>query len=314
MTVTYGQVFKELRESRNMKMKDVAEGIISTQTLRRFEAGETNVTIDVLMQLLQRIVVDSIDFMYKYATEGGEMTGINPVLEAKIQEYEMIRDVSGAISYCKEYLKKENPSLYDRLWIMGYINNKIMYSPDSVSAILQENERLVLEHLNSIDDYYSADYALITGILNSKSENQFFSQEFVQICLEKILAKKHFPVEHELGYFLEVVERHLLLAGIAWLSRQGEYELAESYCLRSIESLQSNRRATVDGEIINNYAALSQIQLRQNKVEGVELANKVVAFYDARIALTHENYKIDKRRDFVNYVYQLNKTGVDFNF
>lgn len=49
-------------------------------------------TIDVLMQLLQRIVVDSIDFMYKYATEGGEMTGITPVLEAKIQEYEMIRE------------------------------------------------------------------------------------------------------------------------------------------------------------------------------------------------------------------------------
>lgn len=61
-------------------------------------------------------------------------------------------------------------------------------------------------------------------------------------------------------------------------------------------------------------AVLAQVKLRQNKVEGVELANKVVAFYDARIALTHENFKIDKRRDFVDYVYQLNKTGVDFNF
>lgn len=310
--ISYGEVFRKLRESRNISLKQAAEGIVSYQTLRRFELGETDVTLEVLMKLLQRIVVEFLDFIHKYEREGGVVPGANPVLDEKIREYELRADISGAISYCKQYLKNENLSFYDRLVIMTYVNTKVIYLPSPVPAILQENERIVLDYLQSVDDYYSVDYALIISLLQSKSGNQFFSQEFVQICLDKILEKDRLTGEIDL--IMELVERHLLLAGIAWLSRKGEYELAESYCLHAIEGLRLNRRKSVENEIIASYEVLAQIKLRQNKVEGVELANKIVAFYDARIALTHEIYKIDQRRDFVDYVYQLNKTGVDFDF
>ena len=314
--ISYGEVFKKLRESRNMSIKQAAEGIVSYQTLRRFELGETDVTLEVLMKLLQRIVVELIDFLHEYTHEGGVLPTTNPSLEAKIREYELREDISGAISYCKKYLKDENPSFNDRLLIMAYINTKSIYSPPTVPTILKENEQFLLDYLQSVDDYYTADYILIITILQSKSDNQFLSKEFVQNCLEKILEKKQAKnhLLDELDVIVEMVEDQFILSGISWLSRKGEDELAESYCLRVIERLRSNAQRTVDNEIIANYEVLAQIKLRQNKVEGVALANKVVAFYDARIALTNEVHKIDKRRYFVDSVYQLNKTGVDFDF
>lgn len=37
----HGKIFKKLREERGYKLKDVADGVVSTRTLMRFEADET---------------------------------------------------------------------------------------------------------------------------------------------------------------------------------------------------------------------------------------------------------------------------------
>ena len=48
----HGKVFKHLRLERGFKLKDVAGDVVSVQTLRRFEADETSVSIAVLEKLL----------------------------------------------------------------------------------------------------------------------------------------------------------------------------------------------------------------------------------------------------------------------
>ena len=44
----HGRGFKELREERGYKIKDVAGDVISTRTLTRFEADETSLPIATL--------------------------------------------------------------------------------------------------------------------------------------------------------------------------------------------------------------------------------------------------------------------------
>ena len=59
----HGKVFKHLRLERGFKLKDVAGDVVSVQTLRRFEADETSVSIAVLEKLLENLGVDYIDYI-----------------------------------------------------------------------------------------------------------------------------------------------------------------------------------------------------------------------------------------------------------
>ena len=113
-------------------------------------------------------------------------------------------------------------------------------------------------------------------------------------------------------------ERLLLLlnSAIALLSRRGHVEEAEGYCIKAIELLKEHY-VHVTYFIFHvtsfNYI-LAQIQLKLNKPEGVELANKCIRLLDAQIDLNHilvDNLTKDK---LVKWFYERNKTGIDFEF
>lgn len=57
-----------------------------------------------------------------------------------------------------------------------------------------------------------------------------------------------------------------------------------------------------------------QIQLRLNKSEGVELANKCIRVLDAQIDLYNMKLDILAREILVKNFYERNKTGIDFEF
>ena len=48
----HGSIFKKLREERGYKLKDVADGVVSTRTLMRFEADETSISLAFFDKLL----------------------------------------------------------------------------------------------------------------------------------------------------------------------------------------------------------------------------------------------------------------------
>ena len=48
----YGKIFKQLRLERVLRLKGVAGDIIFTQTLRRFEADETSISLVVFEKLI----------------------------------------------------------------------------------------------------------------------------------------------------------------------------------------------------------------------------------------------------------------------
>ena len=59
----HGKVFKELRLERGVKLKDAAGEVISAQTLRRFEADETSVSLVVFEKLLGSLGIGYIEYL-----------------------------------------------------------------------------------------------------------------------------------------------------------------------------------------------------------------------------------------------------------
>lgn len=307
--ITYGEVFKKLRNNRNMTMKSVAEGIVSIQTLRRFELGKTSVAFDIFSQLLDRIAVNYSDFFYEFFKHNHKSE-----LEEELGKLQLDGNFTKMASYIKQYLQKKDITLSERIFIAtaakGFIGSIISPTPSAV----KENERIVIDYLGKIDEFYTSDYGLLYSLFNSNDEEPLFTLEFIKHCIEAVLNQKVVPYT-PLAYERKLSQRRLLRSAISYLSRRGELELAEEYCIQSIEKMKSD---TYDEALIENiiiqHSVLAQIQLRRGKPEGVELANRVVAMYDSRIALYNHNLDIMLRRDLVKHLYEINKTGIEFDF
>lgn len=60
----FGELYRQFRESRGIRLKDVAKAGISTSQLSRFEKGQTDLTISKFMLILDEINVPIDEFMY----------------------------------------------------------------------------------------------------------------------------------------------------------------------------------------------------------------------------------------------------------
>ena len=102
----------------------------------------------------------------------------------------------------------------------------------------------------------------------------------------------------------------------ACLSRRGYAEEAEEKCLKAIELLKTNYSKLTHFNFHMNafYFILVQIQLRLNKPEGVELANRCIRILDAQIDLYDMQSDILAREILAKNFYERNKTGIDFEF
>lgn len=155
-------------------------------------------------------------------------------------------------------------------------------------------------------------YAL-TFILRTIKEDEF-SDDFVRRVIQENLK----PIKTDNFFSIDKGERSLLLlnSAIALLSRRGFIEEAEEYCLKAIELLKEhyNNVTHFMFHLISFNYILAQIQLKLNKPEGVELANKCIRYIDAQIALTNMLGDSLTRDRLVKMFYDRNKTGIDFEF
>lgn len=81
--------------------------------------------------------------------------------------------------------------------------------------------------------------------------------------------------------------------------------------LDSIDIILSHIKQTF---AVHIYKLLARIKLAQNQVEVVELANKCIRQIDVLIDLYNSKKEINNRKDYVERFYELNKTGLEFDF
>ena len=303
----HGKIFKQIREGRGVKLKDAAGDAISVRTLIRFEADETSVSLEIFEQLLRNIGVGYHDYFSEYL----------PLIEADqtgfLREARQL-DISGNYSAIKtlaiKTLEKEVVPINTRLFIEQYLS---VLSETAGPQIVRENRVVVIDHLKKIDVHNVNELFALAFILRTTTEEEF-SNDFVRRIINKNLK----PTNSDNIFSSERGERSLFILNnaIALLSRRGFVEEAEEYCIKAIDLIKThyNNLTHFIFHLTSFNYILAQMQLKLNKPEGVELANKCIRLLDAQIDIN--DLLVDKltRERLVKWFYERNKTGIDFEF
>ena len=303
----HGKVFKQIREERGIKLKDAAGDAISVRTLIRFEADETSVSLDVFEKLLVNIGIKYHDYFSEYIPLVG--FDISEFLK-EVRNLDSSGSTTAIRSLAIKSLQKDNISMNERL----YIDQIISISGDLEGPkIIKENREIVLNHLRSIDSHNSNEMLTLTFMLRTSTAEEF-SDDFIRRVIEENMK----PVISDSIFSVDRSERSLILVhgAVALLSRRGFVEEAEERCIEAINLLKTHyTNVTYFQYHMNafNYI-LAQIQLKLNKPEGVELANKCIRYLDAQIALNNLLADNLTRDRLVKWFYERNKTGIDFEF
>lgn len=303
----HGKVFKELRLERGVKLKDAAGEVISAQTLRRFEADETSVSLVVFEKLLGSLGIGYIEYL----------TELLPRLESDYKEltidvlkFARVGNYSGMMTHLVRKLKDDKITLSERLFIAVMITGYSGILPEK----FKENNKILLEYFQGIEMLSLNEKAALNGIITTSSTKEI-PLEFVRRTIADSLSYN--PDVEGINIISTIISFRILHSSIGFLLRSGNCNEAEEICKKVIEILDliditlSHIKPTF---AVHTYILLAQIKLAQNKVEGVELANKCIRQIDASIDLYNSTKEINNRKDYVDRFYELNKTGVEFDF
>lgn len=303
----HGKVFKDLRLERGVKLKDAAGEVISAQTLRRFEADETSVSLVVFEKLLGSLGIGYIEYL----------TELLPRLESDYKEltidvlkFARVGNYSGMMTHLVRKLKDDKITLSERLFIAVMITGYSGILPEK----FKENNKILLEYFQGIEMLSLNEKAALNGIITTSSTKEI-PLEFVRRTIADSLSYN--PDVEGINIISTIISFRVLHSSIGFLLRSGNCYEAEEVCKKVIEILDliditlSHIKPTF---AVHTYILLAQIKLAQNKVEGVELANKCIRQIDASIDLYNSTKEINNRKDYVDRFYELNKTGVEFDF
>lgn len=303
----HGKVFKELRLERGVKLKDAAGEVISAQTLRRFEADETSVSLVVFEKLLGSLGIGYIEYL----------TELLPRLESDYKEltidvlkFARVGNYSGMMTHLVRKLKDDKITLSERLFIAVMITGYSGILPEK----FKENNKILLKYFQGIEMLSLNEKAALNGIITTSSTKEI-PLEFVRRTIADSLSYN--PDAEGINIISTIITFRILHSSIGFLLRSGNCNEAEEVCKKVIEILDliditlSHIKPTF---AVHTYILLAQIKLAQNKVEGVELANKCIRQIDAAIDLYNSTKEINNRKDYVERFYELNKTGVEFDF
>ena len=304
----HGSIFKKLREERGYKLKDVAGDVISTRTLMRFEADETSISLAIFEKLLENCGLLYLDYLAYYYE--------NSTKEIKKREYvnkyiNLVQSgsISDVVNECKKELKKTDIYYSKRLQILYYMD--IMGWKEQ-SVLFNENKRIISEKLELMNKLgWDEIYALSILISNGKKDE--YSVEYIDRIIEDCL--KNISSENNFIRFMAIAYCTLLHTALAFLSRNGYFELAEKRCKETLQ-LYSQNLFLISIESMYNTALgiLAKVYLRQNKKEGVELANKAMKYHSILAEITDISYYKHVSDQVYKSFCEVNKTGIDIEF
>ena len=302
----HGSIFKKLREERGYKLKDVTGDVISTRTLMRFETDETSISIAVFEKLLENCGIEFLDYLVYYYDNANIETS---EFSKKINEYLQSGSPSKIVNECKKELKKKNIELSKRLDILSAIQ-AVGWKEDR--ELFDNNKRIIREIIESTNKLGWNEIAGLKFLINSASREEY-SVEYIDRIIEECL--QNIPVRNYLSQYVGGAYCNLLISSLAFLSRNGYYELVEKRCKEAIEFLDEQSLLI---EKMYFYAEvmriLATVYLRQNKKEGIELANKVLKYKNIIAEITDDAYYKRLRDIAYKNFCEVNKTGIDIEF
>ena len=280
--------------------------MISTRTLMRFEADETSISISIFEKLLDNLNINYLDYFTFYLDNTDFET---TEFANKLQKLLQSGSSSKLVNECKKELKKKDIDFSKRLTILIYLNN-ILWDKDK--ELFEENRRLIKDRIDSLDKLGSDEIYGLFILIYSSSKGDY-SVEYIERVIEDCF--KNIPVRNYLSKYMSAAYCDLLKVALSFLVREGYYELAEKRCKETLKLFNENplliNRAAFSKEVV---AIMAMLYLRQNKEEGVILANKILKYEDIVAEITGDSYYRQVRNVTYEAYCKVNNTGIDIEF
>ena len=302
----HGSIFKKLREERGYKSKDVAGDVISTRTLTRFEADETSLPIATFEKLLENCGILPIDYLAYY---NNCIEDENTEFSRRMDKYLKSGFTAKVINECKRELKKKEIDFVRRIYILLFM---IILNHRDDSEFFDENKRIIKEKIESTNKLGWNELGSLATLSIITSREDFtveYIDRIIEECIHNISTKNY------LSNFMSIKYAELLGTLLGFLSRNGYYSLAEKRCNETLNLFKNHPMSSfTDKFYFGLIGILAMIYLRQNKVEGVELANKFLKYENMLVEITDDPYVKSTADSNYKALSKVNKTGIDFEF
>ena len=112
----HGEFIKKIRKEKHLTQKELAEGILSKNFLSKFERGESKITSEIFMNLLERLNVSLDEFEQLVTSKHSQKEFLQ-----KLDTFKSQKDV-----YLLENLKEEEKQLFQSDRNRRHLHNQIL--------------------------------------------------------------------------------------------------------------------------------------------------------------------------------------------
>ncbi|MBP1048484.1 helix-turn-helix transcriptional regulator [Enterococcus sp. BWM-S5] len=198
-----GQVFKELRERKGLKVSETADGVVSPQFLRKFERGDSNISLSNYFLLLNRMNLSVEEFIYEWQGET-----VDNWLRETEHELDTVSHSGNSLMFKRlvnSYEEKYEETKEQRFYHMALVSKNIYNRFFSVSS--EVDMAIVADYLREVEDWGQYEFFLATyALMPFETEELFLRAE--QTFRRKVA--KHAALHHQVTDFLLHVIFHMI--------------------------------------------------------------------------------------------------------
>lgn len=296
----YGETFRQIREERNLSLKEAARNIITPQALGRFEKGETQIGLENLGRLLVSVGVTWKDFIKECREESVDYIFYDRDIVDLCDNLEKV--ISAQAQKGNATFFEDNPLLKTAVFDLELYS----YGVETNNATLTPEVSQLFEYINNRYAWYELDWYIFSHTINL-----FQTEALVFRTME--LFKR---LECERSSLDSIATSLNILTHILKNLRQREEYAVGEYIIRKLDDFYIRFGADL---FLHHYLAYSfqksYILLKQGNPDGVSFTEKL---YKDLVYLEHMSFipvNYCKNKDkLVAEALRINNTGLHLNF
>lgn len=180
MQKVVGEVFKIIREVKGLTLKEVADNIVSTAQLSRFERGISGITIDTFYLCLKNMNVPLDEFQWVYHNY---TQTLDIQFSTKLSEAYLNQDVTKIKSILKDCLQFEEENPDQKLYrLKTIVVLAILFYCVPSEVVSNEDVQFLMDYLFSVEEWGRFELWIFTnavGLMNVASL-ELFTNEMVK--------------------------------------------------------------------------------------------------------------------------------------
>ncbi|AND80137.1 Rgg/GadR/MutR family transcriptional regulator [Streptococcus pantholopis] len=176
-SMALGELYKELRMARGLRLKDIAQDNLSMPQLSRFENGQTMLAADKLLLAISAIHMSFAEF--GHAVNNYETTDFFR-MGSRIMNLHQTQDIEGLKQLLQDYKDYETYDVYNRLNLL--VIKDSIHSLDNSYTIEKEEEEFLTQYLYSIEEWTEYELYIFGNTMTFLSDEDliFLAKAFVE--------------------------------------------------------------------------------------------------------------------------------------